>query len=312
MNPGSESNDMYVITGATSNTGGAVANNLLDRGAKVRVIGRSLPRLRALIDRGAEPYLADPSDRLSMQGAFEGASGAWIMLQPNYIADSQDFRGYQDTLIDSIVPSLEMSSVRHVVSLSSWGADREAGTGPVVGLHRLEQRLNLLANINVLHLRAGYFMENSLPFVDQLLTGNTVYGPFRETLPLPMVSTRDIGAAAAAHLEKLDFEGHDIRELQGERTVSMSELLDVIGRALDRPKVSYSQTSAEDAVSAMLSAGISSNVAGLMMEVVHGINSEWLTTTSPRSERTTTPTSCERFVQEQWLPAYQAKIRALI
>lgn len=295
---------MYVVTGATANTGGAVAKALLASGANVRVVGRNLERLQSLVDRGAEPFIADPSDAASMLEAFAGASAAWIMLQPNYVADSQDFRGFQDGVIAGIIPALERSSVRHVVSLSSWGADKVSGTGPVVGLHRMEQALNGLPNVNVLHLRAGYFMENSLSFIDQLIADDTVLGPFRTDLPMPMVATRDIGAAAAAHLLALDFKGHQVRELQGARDISMTDVLTMIGGALHRPNLRYSQTTSEEAHSAMLAGGISSNVASLMMEVVEGINTGFLTTTHPRSATTTSPTRYVDFVLETWLPAY--------
>ena len=104
---------MYVITGATSNTGGAVARALLAQGASVRVIGRSLDRLQPLLDRGAHAFVADPSDPAAMLEAFDGASAAWIMLQPNY-RRQQRLPAYQDGLIGGIAGALRRSSVRHV------------------------------------------------------------------------------------------------------------------------------------------------------------------------------------------------------
>jgi hypothetical protein len=53
----------------------------------------------------------------------------------------------------------------------------------------------------------------------------------------------------------------------------------------------------------MLAAGVSDNVAGLMMEVVSSINGGTLTTAQPRTARTTTSTSYERFIDEVWLSA---------
>jgi hypothetical protein len=38
-------------------------------------------------------------------------------------------------------------------------------------------------------------------------------GPLRPDLPLPMIATRDIGAAAADSLSKLDFTGKQRHEL---------------------------------------------------------------------------------------------------
>lgn len=297
---------MYVVTGATSNTGGSVARSLLEQGAQVRVVGRSLARLQPLVDLGAQAFVADSADAAAMRDAFEGAAAAWVMLQPNYISDSADFRAYQDGLTSSVAAALRRSSVRHVVSLSSWGAEQPQGTGPVAGLHVMEQTLDRIAQLNVLHLRAGYFMENTLPFADQLAATNNVLGPFRPDLRIPMVATRDIGAAAAAHLLALDFSGHAVRELQGERDLCMNDVIALIGAALHRCGLRYEQTNAATAAAAMLAAGVSGNVTGLMMEVVQGINSGHLASTQARTARTTTPTSYEKFLDEVWLPVYLA------
>jgi uncharacterized protein YbjT (DUF2867 family) len=66
---------MFVVTGSTSNTGTAVANSFLHRGVPVRVIGRSSERLEPFINRGAEPVVSEPSDRLSLAKAFRGRYG---------------------------------------------------------------------------------------------------------------------------------------------------------------------------------------------------------------------------------------------
>lgn len=87
----------------------------------------------------------------------------------------------------------------------------------------------------------------------------------------------------------------------------MADLLAIIGSTLGRPGLRYVQTSAAEARAAMLGAGISANVAGLMMEVVAGINSGALSTTQPRSTRTSTATSYESFVADEWLPAFLSK-----
>ena len=53
---------MYVITGATGNTGNIIARTLLGLNQKVRAIGRSADRLEPLAAEGAEPFVCDVSD----------------------------------------------------------------------------------------------------------------------------------------------------------------------------------------------------------------------------------------------------------
>src|SRR5438132_5258074 len=151
---------MYVVTGATGNTWSVVADRLLDQGKKVRVIGRSMERLQPFVARGAEAFVADLSDQTAATQAFAGANAVYAMIPPNVA--SPDFRAEQRRVTAAIAAALEHAGVKHAVSLSSVGADKESGTGPVVGLREWEQALNQIPGLNVVHLRAGYFMENTL------------------------------------------------------------------------------------------------------------------------------------------------------
>jgi hypothetical protein len=78
----------------------------------------------------------------------------------------------------------------------------------------METKLNQIKGLNVLHLRAGYFMENTLVQAGIIKNLGTMAGPIDAELRLPMIATKDIGAAAAEALLKLDFKGPQTRELQ--------------------------------------------------------------------------------------------------
>src|ERR1035437_7803612 len=151
---------MYLVTGTTGNTGSVVANRLLAAGKRVRGIGRSIDRLQQLSQQGGAPFVTDLTDTEKLTAAFSGAEAVYVMIPPD--PSASDYRAHQYAVIDSISAALERSEVTHVVTLSSIGADKTDGTGPVVGLHRMEERLNRIAGLAVLHLRAGYFMENTL------------------------------------------------------------------------------------------------------------------------------------------------------
>jgi uncharacterized protein YbjT (DUF2867 family) len=66
---------MYVITGATGQTGNEVAEKLLAKGEQVRVIGRSAKRLEPFVKKGAEAFVADITDTGALTKAFSGAKG---------------------------------------------------------------------------------------------------------------------------------------------------------------------------------------------------------------------------------------------
>lgn len=111
---------MFVVTGATGRTGNAVANYLLDKGENTRVISRNIEKLQPLIDKGAEGFVSEPDDYKKLATAFSEAEVAYIMLQPNYIVTSNDFRAYQNRVTDAIVKAIEKSGIKNIVVLSSW------------------------------------------------------------------------------------------------------------------------------------------------------------------------------------------------
>ena len=76
------SNEMYVILGASGNTGSIIANSLLSAGKKVRVVGRDSGRLQRFVDKGAEAFTAIVSDAAALAEAFSGARAAYLMLPP--------------------------------------------------------------------------------------------------------------------------------------------------------------------------------------------------------------------------------------
>ena len=298
---------MYVILGASGNTGHIAAKTLLSRGKKVRAVGRSAEHLQALMVQGAEAFLADINDESALAKAFNGAEAAYVMIPPN--PASKDPRGYQERISDSITNAANKSGVRNIVSLSSVGADKSSGTGPVVGLHNFEQKLNQL-DANVLHLRAGYFMENLLAQVGIIRAMHSAVGPLRADLKVPMIASQDIGAAAADFLTELSFPGKGTRELLGQRDLDYTEAAGIIGNAIGRSKLGYIHAPDDQIRAALVQAGMSEAFAGLILEMAAALNSGHMRALEPRSPRNTTPTPLETFVTQKFLPAYQEKIAA--
>src|SRR5579864_1937520 len=299
---------MYVVTGATGNTGRVVANRLLDQRKKVRVIGRSAERLQSFVARGAEGFVADISDQDALAKAFTGAEGVYAMVPPSMT--SQDYRGDQRRASNAIAGALEQAGVKHAVVLSSVGADKDSGTGPVVGLQEFENRLNRITGLNVVHLRAGYFMENTLGQAGAIRAMGKTAGPLRGDLKLPLIAARDIGDAAAELLLGLDFSGKQTRELLGQRDLSMNEATSIIGKAIEKPELEYVQLPDAMMQPIFVQMGMSSNLAELILEMAQALNSGHMRALEPRSSRNTTPTSFETFVAEEFLAAYRGQSQA--
>ncbi len=294
---------MYVIAGATGHTGTVAAKTLLARGHSVRVLGRTAERLRTLTSQGAEPFLCDLTDAARLTQAFQGAEGVYALIPPDI--SNPTYRAFQERVSDAIAKALAGAKVKSVVVLSSFGADKADKTGPVVGLYSLEQKINRIDGVNALYLRAGYFMENTLAQVGAIRALGTGAGPLRPELKLPMIATRDIGVAAAEALLQLDFKGKQTRELLGQRDLTMSEALALIGNAIGKSGLGYTQAPDEQFQSFLAQAGFSPNFAGLIVEMAHALNTGHMIALEPRTARNTTATTYETFLAEEFVPAFQ-------
>jgi len=296
---------MYVVLGATGNTGSTVAEALLAKGEKVRAVGRNKEKLAALASRGAETFTAEVTDPSALTKAFEGARALYVMVPPN--PTSPDYRGFQMQVAEAVAKALEASKVRYAVLLSSYGVQNATGAGPISGLHPVEQRLGQVAGLHLLSLRPGYFMENTLPQIDGIKHFGAVAGPLKPEVKLPMIATRDIGAAAADSLLKLDFLGHQTRELHGQRELSYPEVAKIIGAAIGKPDLQYVVAPREQLVGVLQSMGFSADFTNLFLEMCDAINDGRVKEVEPRSAKNTTPTSFETFVKEVFVPAYRGQ-----
>jgi uncharacterized protein YbjT (DUF2867 family) len=297
-----ETDATYVILGATGNTGSIVANSLLSEGKKVRVVGRDAGRLQRFVRQGAEGFTATLSEAGTLAKAFSGARAAYLMLPPAKSREAQE----RDS--DGIAKAVKEAGVSYAVHLSSYGAQVPEGTGPVTGLHSSEQKLNGIRGLNVLHLRAAYFMENNLAGIG-MIQGMGIFGnALLPDLKVPMAATRDVGSYAAQRLLHLDFSGRQTHELLGERDLSMSEATAVIARGIGKPDLRYEQFPYDQVYQALTQMGIPPKGAALYIEMYEAINAGVLIPLEPRSKENSTPTSFEQFVQEVLAPAYHGNV----
>src|SRR5580704_8093928 len=291
---------MYVILGASGNTGSIIADSLLSKGRNVRVAGRDAGRLERFVRKGAEAFTGDVSDAVALTKAFSGARAAYLMLPP--ITSRED----QERESDAIAKAVKESGLRYAVHLSSYGAHVPEGTGPVAGLHSSEQKLNAIGDLNVLHLRAAYFMENNLAAID-MIHGMGLFGhALLPDLKLPMIATPDVGDYAAQRLLDLDFSGKQTGELLGERDLSMKEATTVIGRGIGKPDLRYEQFPYDQVQQVLTEMGFSPQKAAVYIEMFQAINAGVIAAQEPRAPENTTPTSFEKFVQDVFAPAYRA------
>lgn len=284
---------MYVIIGATGNTGKPVTSALLEAGKTVRAISRNKEHLQDLVRKGAEPWEGDILDTDFLRRAFDGAEAAYLMIPPDMSAEKVS--EYQRRVAKSLVTAVREANVKYAVALSSMGAELEEDLGIVQGLHELEKYLNELKDTNVLILRAGYFMRNLYSQIGIIKKTGTAGSPLRGDLKIPLVATADIGARAAHHLLNLDFKGKSVEYVLGPRDISYSEITRVLGKAIGREDLRYVQFPYEESKKSMVQMGMSESAASAMVEFTRRMNGGDVLAGVHRDKTSSTPTGIDDF-----------------
>lgn len=258
---------MYVVAGVTGNTGSVVAETLLAKGQKVRVLVRDEKKGAAWKARGAEIAVASLETGEGLAEALRGATGVYALVPPNLA--SEDPFGRARAIVGQWERALASSGAKQVVFLSSQGAQHEKGTGIIRTLHEAEARLRA-GKIPTTFLRAAYFVENWLGSAGAVKAQGVL--PSFQTLDkkFAQVATRDIGLTAAnALLEPTN--SHRVIELAGPVELSARDVAAAFAKVLGKDVTPILVPEAQIAPT-LQSFGISAATAELFRELAVGVN----------------------------------------
>ncbi|WP_347358563.1 NmrA family NAD(P)-binding protein [Bdellovibrio sp.] len=291
---------MILVMGATGNIGSKITAHLLANDQKVRCVARHFPNKDAF--RGAELAQGDANEVGFLMDCMRGCSAIFTMIPPNMAAT--ELRFYQNKFGEVIAEAIEEAGVKKVVNLSSIGADLESGTGPVLGLHDQEERLNAITHADIVHLRPTYFMENLLAGIPSILSMNRYFGIIPAEVPMHMVATRDIAARAAFLLMNPDFKSHNIEYLLGEREINHLEIMKALGNAINKPDLEYVEVPSAEMRNYLIGAGMTEDWAEAIIEMGISFGNGTISGTVQRDKKNTTATSIEEFARTTFLEAY--------
>jgi uncharacterized protein YbjT (DUF2867 family) len=221
--------NLILITGATGHQGGAVARELLAKGAKVRAMTRHPegPQAAELKRLGAEVVFGDLDDGASVERALQGAWGAFA-VQNTWEAgvEREEEQGKR------FAELARKAGVHHLVYASVASADKKTGIPHFDNKARVEETVRSLGFPSYTILRPVFFMENWLlpSFLPGIQEG-TLAMAIRPETRLQMIAVQDIGKyGAQAFLRHADMNGRAIDIAGDELTVP--EVAKVLSRAV--------------------------------------------------------------------------------
>ncbi|RDC62355.1 NmrA family NAD(P)-binding protein [Adhaeribacter pallidiroseus] len=248
----------YVVTGSLGHISKPLAQHLIQAGHQVTIISSKPDKVAAIEKLGAAAAVGSVEDTAFLIKTFTGADAVYTMVPPYFTTSG--WREYIAQVGKNYAEAIRATGVKHVVNLSSIGAHMPEGCGPVSGVYHVEEALNALENVNVKHLRPGYFYYNFLNNAAMAKHMGILGGNFGEETKMVLVDTGDIAKAAAEELLNLDFTGKSIRYIvSDERTTS--EIAAILGQAVGKPDLHWVDFTDEDTLAAMVQNGLPEEMA---------------------------------------------------
>jgi NAD(P)H dehydrogenase (quinone) len=285
---------MYAVMGVTGQVGSAVAETLLAKGKKIRIVVRNAEKAAAWKERGAEIAVAEYSDAAALTEAFRGVEGVFGMIPP-YFAPAPGFPEARG-VIAAIKAAIVATKPKRAVYLSTIGAQLAERSGLLMSLHILEEEMSAIG-VPSAFLRAGWFMENSLWDVPSAKSEGKIYS-FLQPLDkhFSMVATADIGRVAGETLLQ-SWDGNRYIEVAGPTKYSPLDWEKGFTKALGR-EVQAVVVPQEDWQDAFVKQGMPADRTVYRIEMVAEFNSGWISFGVPGTEHATGTVELETVLRE--------------
>ncbi|ACS60615.1 NmrA family protein (plasmid) [Rhizobium leguminosarum bv. trifolii WSM1325] len=219
------------VVGATGRIGAKLTENLLAKGHSVKALSRGGPALDDLVAKGAESFLGSfDTGAGELNAFFEDADAAFLMVKT--IWGSEDLHGHYPTVALRFFDALRDSPVKLAVSLTGMGSEVSGNTGHFQGFHILDQILNRLRDIKVVHLQGGWFMQDLAGWTDSIAQHDRIGWSLDPNVKTPWIAIQDIADLAAEEFDTPTDQHRSVKQLGIDYT--MTEIAAIISRALAR------------------------------------------------------------------------------
>jgi len=253
----------FTITGSLGNISKPLAEILIAAGHQVTIISSSQEKVKAIQELGATAAIGSVEDVAFLTEAFKDKDAVYTMVPPNFGAPN--IREFIAATGEKYAEAIKASGIKHVVNLSSIGAHLDGGTGPISGLHDVEQTYSKLAGVAVKHLRPAFFYVNFFGNIDMIKHAGILGSNYGPETPLVLVHPNDIAVAAAEELQQA-FTGKSVRYIASDESTA-ANVAGVLGAAIGKPELPWVEFSNEDALQGMLQAGLPEVMAKSYVEM---------------------------------------------
>jgi len=255
------------VTGSLGNISKPLTQALVAKGHQVTVVTSSPEKADEITALGAIPAVGSVEDQAFLNKAFSGADVVYTMIPPNFVAPN--VREFMLRVGKNYAEAIKNAGVKKVVNLSSVGAHLPKGTGPIAGLHDEEQTFARLEDVDITHLRAGFFYVNFLHNIDMVKNAGMLGSNYGGNTQIVMTHPKDIAKAAEAAIER-PFSGKNVEYVVSDKR-PLAEVATVLGKAVGKPELPWVEFTDEDALTGMLQSGMPREMASRYVEMGNAV-----------------------------------------
>lgn len=207
----------YLITGATGPVGRSIVTQLCTLGHAVRITTRDIGKVPA----GVEAVQGDFTKGDLPPTAFEGVKRVFLFPAEGgvdaFLKQAKAARVEQIVVLSSLTAAMQFERDN-----TSWAAQH----------HLAIENAVKAVDIPYTFLRPGTFANNLLSWAHSIQTGDTVYGPYANSIQAP-IHEADIAAVAVVALTQDGHQGK-VYPLTGPQALTRREQLNCIGTAIGK------------------------------------------------------------------------------
>jgi uncharacterized protein YbjT (DUF2867 family) len=246
-----------VVTGSLGNISRKLVEQLVSNNLEVKVISSNPNKATEIEALKAIPAIGSVEDPAFVREAFQGADAVYTMVPPDFTVP--DYNAFTANVTANYANAIQANGIRYVVNLSSAGSAL-AGVPPLTAYANLEDQLDRLAGVHVLHLRPAMFYTNfygSIPLIKyQGIMGHNIGAQVNMVMSHP----HDIAEAAADALGALSFKGRNILYIVSDQQTG-EEAAALLGQAINKPELRWVEFTDEQLLAGLLQNGFSEHAA---------------------------------------------------
>lgn len=291
---------VIVLTAPTSTIGRLLVDDLLDRGAPLRLVARDPSRLAPEVRERAEVIEGSHGDAAVIDRACDGAETVFWLAPDNPAATNAE-----TVYVDFTRPACEAFArhgVKRVVGISALGRGTPmAGRAGTVTASLAMNDLIAASGVAYRAVSCPSFMHNLLRQVGAIKEQGMFFLMADPDLKNPTVATRDIAATAARLLLDDSWKGSGQVACLGPEDLSPNEMARIISEVLGT-EIGYRQIPGAALKERMTGFGMTDAMAQAMADMFDAKN-QGLDNAEPRTAESTTPTTFRQWCEEVLKPA---------